>query len=46
MVQLQAKTLSYLDAYWLLAVVSAAMFAASFLLKKNDPGKASHVAAH
>ena len=46
MVQLQAKTLSYLDAYWLLAVVSAAMFAASFLLKKNDPGKASHVAVH
>jgi DHA2 family multidrug resistance protein len=36
-VQVQAATLSYIDAFWVLSVGSAIMFCLSFLLKKNDP---------
>jgi len=36
-VQAQAATLSYIDAFWVLAVGSAIMFCLSFLLRKNDP---------
>lgn len=46
MVQGQAAALSYVDAYWLLAVAGAIMFAGSFLLKRNDPGKSGNVAMH
>src|SRR6202041_3244489 len=40
MVQSQAAVLSYVDMYWLLAMGSAIMFVGSFLLKRNEPGKA------
>jgi DHA2 family multidrug resistance protein len=46
MVQEQAMALSYIDVYWLLSVVAAAMFLLSFLLQKNNPGKAANVAMH
>jgi len=42
----QSATLSYVDAYWLLAVAGAAMFATSFLLKTNEPGTGGHVSLH
>jgi MFS transporter, DHA2 family, multidrug resistance protein len=41
----QAHTLSYLDTFWVLAVMSAVMFVLAFFLKKNDPGAAGQVAA-
>jgi MFS transporter, DHA2 family, multidrug resistance protein len=37
-VQAQAATLSYVDTFMVLAVLSAIMFFLSFFLKKNDPG--------
>ena len=46
MVQAQAAALSYVDAYWLLAVAGAIMFLGSFLLKPNDPGKGVNVSIH
>jgi DHA2 family multidrug resistance protein len=46
MVQAQAAALSYVDAYWLLAVAAAIMFLGSFLLKPNDPGKGGNVSMH
>jgi DHA2 family multidrug resistance protein len=44
-VQNQASNLSYIDAYMVLAVMSAIMFFLAFTLKKNDPrgGAAVHV---
>ncbi len=45
-VQSQAAVLSYVDAYWLLAVTGAIMFVAPFLLKPNDPRKSGKVAMH
>ena len=36
----QAQALSYVDVYWLLAVISALMFLLCFLLAKNEPGAA------
>jgi MFS transporter, DHA2 family, multidrug resistance protein len=42
----QAQTLSYIDIYWLLAVVSALMFFLSFLLAKNELGAGGEVAMH
>ena len=42
----QAQSLSYVDIYWLLAVISALMFLLCFLLAKNEPGKGGNVAAH
>jgi MFS transporter, DHA2 family, multidrug resistance protein len=46
LVQSQAAILSYVDVYWLLAVGSAIMFVASFLLKRNEPGKGAKVSVH
>jgi DHA2 family multidrug resistance protein len=45
-VQAQAAVLSYVDAYWLLAVASALMFVGSFFLKRNEPGKSGNVSVH
>jgi DHA2 family multidrug resistance protein len=45
-VQAQAAVLSYIDVYWLLAMGSAIMFVASFLLKRNEPGKGAKVSVH
>ena len=42
----QTAALSYVDAYWLLAVAGAAMFAASFFLKPNRPGSGGQIAMH
>jgi len=42
----QAQALSYVEVYWLLAVVSALMFLLSFLLAKNEPGAAGDVPVH
>jgi DHA2 family multidrug resistance protein len=46
MVQAQAAILSYVDVYWLLSMGSAIMFVASFLLKRNEPGKGVKVSVH
>jgi MFS transporter, DHA2 family, multidrug resistance protein len=46
MVQAQAAVLSYVDIYWLLAMGSVIMFLASFLLKRNEPGKSAKVSVH
>jgi hypothetical protein len=46
LVQSQAAVLSYVDMYWLLAMASAIMFVASFLLKRNEPGKGAKVSVH
>jgi DHA2 family multidrug resistance protein len=46
LVQSQAAVLSYVDMYWLLAMASVIMFVASFLLKRNEPGKGAKVAVH
>jgi DHA2 family multidrug resistance protein len=45
-VQAQAAVLSYVDAYWLLSVISVIMFLSSFFLKRNEPGKSGNVSAH
>ena len=42
----QAVILSYLDLYWIFAVLSALMLVLSFLLKKNTPGEGGHVVVH
>ena len=39
MVQARAAVLSYVDAYWLLSLISVIMFVGSFFLKRNEPGK-------
>jgi MFS transporter, DHA2 family, multidrug resistance protein len=46
LVQSQAAVLSYVDIYWLLAMGSVIMFVASFLLKRNEPGKGAKVSVH
>ena len=46
LVQSQAAVLSYIDIYWLLAMGSLIMFVASFLLKRNEPGKGAKVSVH
>jgi MFS transporter, DHA2 family, multidrug resistance protein len=46
MLQRQAAALSYVEVYWVLAVIAAVMFLGSFLLKRNEPGKGGHVAVH
>jgi DHA2 family multidrug resistance protein len=43
--QNQAAALAYIDTFWILAVAAAIMFALSFVLKKNDPGKGEAAAA-
>ena len=42
----QAQALSYVDVYWLLAMISALMFLLCFLLEKNKPGAGGEVAIH
>jgi DHA2 family multidrug resistance protein len=42
----QAQALSYVEVYWLLAVISALMFFLSFLLAKNEPGAGGEVLIH
>src|SRR6267154_1720138 len=46
MVQAQAAVLSYVDAYWLLSLISVIMFVGSFFLKRNEPGKSGNVSVH
>jgi hypothetical protein len=46
LVQSQAAVLSYVDIYWLLAMASVIMFVASFLLKRNEPGRGAKVSVH
>jgi hypothetical protein len=41
----QATTLSYIDTYMVLAVMSAIMFFVAFALKKNDPRSGQQVHA-
>lgn len=41
----QARTLSYMDAYWILGVLACAMFFVALFLKKNDPGAGGQIAA-
>jgi hypothetical protein len=35
--QNQALTLSYIDAFWMLGIAAGVMFCLSFLLRKNNP---------
>jgi len=44
LVNQQAHTLSFMDTFWVLAVLCAIMFALAFFLKKNDPGAGGDVA--
>lgn len=46
MVLAQASALSYVDAYWLLAVAGAVMFLGTFFLRPNHPGSGGQVALH
>jgi hypothetical protein len=46
MVQSEAAILSYVDMYWVLAMGWVIMFVASFLLKRNEPGKSAKVSVH
>jgi uncharacterized membrane protein len=46
MVLSQAQALSYVDVYWLLAVVSVLMFLLCFFLAKNEPGEGGDVPVH
>ncbi len=42
----QASVLSYMDAYFLLALAAGAMFLLAFLLRKNDPKNTEQHAGH
>jgi len=44
LVNQQAHTLSFMDTFWVLAVLCAVMFVLAFFLKKNDPGAGGEVA--
>jgi len=46
MVQAQAAVLSYVDAYWLLSVISVIMIVGSYFLKRNEPSKGGNVSVH
>ena len=46
MILSQAQALSYVDVYWLLAMVSVLMFVLCFFLAKNEPGKGGDVPVH
>jgi MFS transporter, DHA2 family, multidrug resistance protein len=46
LLQSQSAVLSYVDAYWLLSICSAAMFFSSFLLKRNELGRRGNVSLH
>jgi hypothetical protein len=45
-VQAQAAVVSYVEMYWLISITSGIMFVCSFLLKRNQPGKAVKVSVH
>ena len=42
----QAQGISYVEVYWLLAIVSVLMFFLFFLLAKNEPGAGGQVSLH
>lgn len=42
----QAQAISYVEVYWLLAIVSVLMFFLSFLLAKNEPGGGGNISMH
>ena len=42
----QAQAISYVEIYWLLAIISVLMFFLSFLLPKNEPGANGQVSMH
>src|SRR5262249_23195398 len=44
-VQEQAAALAYIDTFWFLGVAALIMFGFSFVLRKNEPGKADAGAA-
>jgi len=44
LVNQQAHTLSFMDTFWVLAVLCAIMFVLAFFLKKNDPAAGGDVA--
>ena len=44
--QMQAMTLSYVDAYVFMSICSLAMFFLSFLIRKNDPHNTEMAAGH
>src|ERR1700734_1236413 len=46
LVQAQAAVVSYVEMYWLISMTSVIMFVCSFLLKRNEPGKAGKVSVH
>jgi DHA2 family multidrug resistance protein len=46
LLQAQAAVVSYVEMYWLISMTSAIMFVCSFLLKRNEPGKAGKVSVH
>jgi hypothetical protein len=46
LVHSQAAVVSYVEVYWLISMASGTMFVCSFLLKKNEPGKAGRVSVH
>src|SRR6202140_1305489 len=46
LVPAQAAVVSYVEVYWLISVASGIMFVCSFLLKRNEPGKARKVSVH
>jgi DHA2 family multidrug resistance protein len=46
LVQAQAAVVSYVEVYWLISMASGIMFVCSFLLKRNEPGKAGRVSVH
>jgi MFS transporter, DHA2 family, multidrug resistance protein len=45
LVNQQARTLSYMDTFWILGAFCSVMFVLAFFLKKNDPGAGGDVAA-
>src|ERR1700732_2872842 len=46
LLQGQAAVVYYVEMYWLISMTSAIMFVCSFLLKRNEPGKAGKVSVH
>ena len=46
MLNTQAQALSYVEVYWLLAVISVVMFFLCFFLARNKPGGSSEIQAH
>jgi MFS transporter, DHA2 family, multidrug resistance protein len=44
LVNQQARTLSFIDTFWLLGALCAVMFVLAFFLKRNDPGAGGDVA--